>query len=252
MLSEYQRLDTQIQNIKNQIKELPSGSLVCARNGKHYKWYQSTGHINTYIPKKDRLHAEQLAVKKYLCLQLADLLQEKRAIKFYLNHHSDTSKAILLLNHPEFKALLAPYFTPLSQELSDWENSSYEQNLKHPEHLIHKSISGNLVRSKSESIIDMLLYTHKIPFRYECALHLGEVTLFPDFTMRHPKTGDIYYWEHFGLMDNPTYSQNAYSKLQLYTSHGIIPTIHLITTYETKEHPLTVDTIMKVIEYYFF
>ena len=67
---------------------MPSGNLVCARNGKHYKWYQSTGHINTYIPKKDRLYAEQLAIKKYLCLLLTDLLHEKRAIEFYLNHHS--------------------------------------------------------------------------------------------------------------------------------------------------------------------
>ena len=97
----------------------------------------------------------------------------------------------------------------------------------------------------------MLLYINKIPFRYECALHLGETTLFPDFTIRHPKTGNVYYWEHFGLMDNPAYSQNAYSKLQLYTSHGIIPSIQLITTYETKDNPLSTDIVEKIIAYYF-
>ena len=42
----------------------------------------------------------------------------------------------------------------------------------HPEHLICKSISGNMVRSKSEMMIDMLLFQHRIPFRYECALVL--------------------------------------------------------------------------------
>lgn len=71
------------------------------------------------------------------------------------------------------------------------------------------------------------------------------------FTIRHPKTGEVFYWEHFGLMDNPTYSKNAYSKLQLYTNHGIIPSIQLITTYETKEHPLTAETIEKIVENYF-
>ena len=203
MLSKYQKLDAQIQNLKKQIKDLPSGKLICARNGKHYKWYQSDKWANTYISKKNRLLAEQLAIKKYLCLLLEDLSHEKRAIQFYLDHHSDTPKALQLLNMPEFKTLLAPYFSPPSQELSDWMNSSYEQNPHHPEHLLYKSNSGNLVRSKSESMIDMLLYINKIPFRYECALHLGEITLFPDFTIRHPKTGGVYYWEHFGLMDNP-------------------------------------------------
>lgn len=52
-------------------------------------------------------------------------------------------------------------------------------------------------------------------------------------------------------MDNSEYSKNAYSKLQLYTNHGIVPSIQLITTYETKEHPLTADTIEKIVEDYF-
>lgn len=129
--------------------------------------------------------------------------------------------------------------------------SPYETNHKYPELCIHKSISGNKVRSKSEALIDMLLYTHKIPFRYECALHLGETTLFPDFTLRHPVTGEIYYWEHFGKMDNPKYAQNVISKLRLYISTGILPGIHLITTYETSTKPLTSDTIERIIHEFF-
>lgn len=113
------------------------------------------------------------------------------------------------------------------------------------------NFSGNLVRSKSEALIDMALYIHKIPFRYECALNLGGITLYPDFTLRHPQTGEFFYWEHFGLMDDESYSQNTCSKLQLYTSCDIIPGVHLITTYETKEFPLSTKTIEKTIDYYF-
>lgn len=82
-------------------------------------------------------------------------------------------------------------------------------------------------------------------------LQLGDSIVYPDFTIKHIATGDIYYWEHFGMMDNTKYAQNACSKLQLYTSNGIIPTIHLITTYETKEHPLSSEDIEKIIEHYF-
>ena len=52
-------------------------------------------------------------------------------------------------------------------------------------------------------------------------------------------------------MDNPTYSKNVNLKLQQYASHGIIPTIQLITTYETKLHPLTAEKIERIVEEYF-
>lgn len=253
MQKEALRLDQQISYFEKQLLTLPEGKLVCTRNGNRYKWYQSDGHNCHYIPKKNRQLAEQLAAKKYISLSLEDAIAEKRAIGYYTNHHhSDYGKAEQLLTETsEFKNLLAPYFTPLSQELFNWANSDYPHNPKYPEQLIHKSISGNLLRSKSEAMIDMLLYTNKIPFRYECELQLGDIILYPDFTIRHPRTGEFYYWEHFGMMDHPSYFKKVPSKLDLYISHRIIPSIHLITTYETKEHPLSIEVISKLIEHYF-
>ena len=171
--SSYKTLETQIHDLKEQITKLPPGTLICSQNGKHYKWYQCIDHLKTYISKKNRQLAEQLALKTYLSLLLEDLSHEKRALQFYLDHH------------------------------------------------------------------------------YECALQLDEIMLFPDFTIRHPKTGDVYYWEHFGLMDNPVYSQNVCSKLQFYATHGIIPSIKLITTYESKDNPLNPDMVQKIITHYF-
>lgn len=130
-------------------------------------------------------------------------------------------------------------------------NSTYEKNTNHPENLIYKGISNTLLRSKSEVLIDMLLRSHKIPFRYECALPLGNSIIYPDFTIRHPHTGNFYYWEHFGMMDNPAYIEKATSKLKLYAKHGITPGIQLITTYETQTHPLDPEIVEKFIEYHF-
>ena len=127
----------------------------------------------------------------------------------------------------------------------------YLNHYKIPEKLIHKSWSGNVLRSKSEAIIDMMLFMSQIPFRYECALSLGEIILYPDFTILHPKTGETYYWEHFGMVDNSDYRQAAFSKLQLYIEHKIIPTQNLIVTFETQECPLTSDQVEKVIQHYF-
>ncbi len=185
-------------------------------------------------------------------MRLEELEKELHATRTYISICSKISEADnFLANSPEFQKLIAPYFTPISQELSDWMNHPYDKNPYHSENLVLKSISGNLLRSKSESIIDMLLYQTKTPYRYECQLLLGEKILYPDFTIRHPVTGKFYYWEHFGQIDNPEYYPKACSKIQLYISHGIIPSINLITTFETSKIPLTSEVVYKIIEHYF-
>lgn len=251
VLSETEQLKQKIANIQKELLTLPEGKLICAQNGTGQKWYQSDGHTKVYIPKKNRRLAEQLAIKKYLSLMLEDLENELLATSFYLRHRSSISKAEQLLTSPEYQNLLAPYFTPQALELTEWMNAPCEHNPLHPEQCVHKSISGNLLRSKSEAMIDMFLHLNKIPFRYECALQLCETTLYPDFTICHPHTKQIYYWEHFGLMDSPSYAQNTYTKLQLYSTHNIIPTLQLITTFETKEHPLNAKVIENIIDQYF-
>jgi len=251
MLSESQRLEEEINSLQAKLKAYPEGHFYCTRDGNHYKWYHSNGAKQTYITKSNRYFAQQLVEKKYLSLKLKELIHEKRAIEFYLRHHSTESAEQYFAEHPEHQKLLTPFLQTQSEELSNWVQSPYETNLKYPEQRIHKTISGNSVRSKSEALIDMALYMKGIPFRYECALSLGETTIYPDFTVRHPITGNIYYWEHFGQMDKPKYAQNSISKLQLYTSHGILPGIHLITTYETASNPLTTATIERIISDFF-
>ena len=235
-----------------QLSSLPNGTLICARNHNRYKWYQSNGHTKTYIPKCNRKLAEDLALKQYYTCLLHDMETEKTIYQNCLKRlASSTSKSEKFINNSEIQKLLAPHFTPISQDLSKWMAEQFEYNMSNPENLVHKSISGHILRSKAEAMIDMLLFQAKIPFRYECALHIGKHTLYPDFTIRHPLTGETYYWEHFGMMDNPVYTKKAFSKLHLYTSNNIIPSIHLITTYETKEHPLSLDYIERIIEEYF-
>lgn len=250
---EYQHILQQITSLEQTINSLPEGNFICAHNGGNYKWYHKIDDKKKYLSKDNRRLAEQLAAKKYYSLTLSHLVNEKEALERFFKVYSISKADAInhLLETPGYQDLFSTYFSSKSSDLTEWANASFPSNPHHPEKLIHKTATQLLVRSKSEAMIALFLQTNHIPFRYECELQLGNSIFYPDFTIRHPKTKEFYYWEHFGLMDDFEYSQKAYSKLQIYNNHQIIPTINLITTFETQDHPLTIDVIQKTIEHYF-
>lgn len=247
-----QQLAEQIHLLEIEIAKLPSGNFYCCQNRHHYyKWYQISDGHHIYIPKKERKLAESLATKKYLLYLRNDLINEKKAIDSYLKKHHEHTAPKLLTDNPEYRSLLHSKFSITNSELTEWMYTPYSSNPKNPEHLIHPTMSGIFVRSKSEAIISNALYSARIPFRYENPLLFDTMTLYPDFTIRHPKTGQFYYWEHFGLMDDDAYAQNCFFKLQTYQRHKIIPQVQLITTYETKQTPLDSSLVCLLIQHYF-
>ncbi len=247
ILKEYHSIQNQIKQIRYELEELPEGKLLISQDGKYRKWYVSDGHTKVYIPKKKRQYAEQLAQKKYLMAKLEKLLCEECALEAYLQIKPEE----IMPSDSEYAQLLSAYFCPQEDEWKQWANEEYDRNLKYPEHLIHKTSSGILVRSKSEAMIERFLYTNRIPFRYECALCIDNITFYPDFTILHPKTKEVYYWEHFGRMDDMSYAEKAYSKLRTYATYGLVPSIRLVTTYETKRNPISYEDIEKVGTHYF-
>lgn len=53
------------------------------------------------------------------------------------------------------------------------------------------------------------------------------------------------------MMDESAYAQNAFAKMSLYNSNGIVPSINLIMTFETKNNPLSSIMVDNMIEQYF-
>ena len=245
------RVDGQIRGLQEKIAVLPAGRLVCARNGNRVKWYCNEPYKQTYIPKGQKSLAEQLAVKACMAQELADLENKRAAILAYLEVRKPVEADERIVQNPRYARLLEGHFTDMSQELQAWVFAQYEKNPVHPEGKVHKCCSGEMVRSKAEAMIAQSLFLHKIPFRYECALHVDFNVVYPDFTIRHPKTGELYYWEHFGMMDDARYAANTVSKLDFYIKQGIVPSIHLIATYEMKGRPLTPAKIESIVQEYF-
>ncbi len=254
MLKEKTKLQEEIKKTMQEMKQhnFPEGRLVCAKNEKRYKWYFSNKGKTKYLPRKEEKLAKQLALKKYYETKLHELQIELEACETYLKKMSLLKyDEETIMFHPEYSKLLSDYFTPVSKELMEWQEFPFESNPNYTEQLHCKGVSGRMLRSKSEVIIDMMLYNYKIPFRYEAKLTLNGIDFYPDFTIRHPKTKELFYWEHFGMMDNRVYSQKAFEKMQIYCENGIIPSYNLITTFETQSQPISVEEVKKIIENYF-
>ena len=252
MKRKIEKISKELETIYALEKKFPKGELSCRQNEKRFKWYVKYKEKTTYLPKSKKELAEMLALKKYYAYRKQELEGELAVCRAYIRKMQPLeSKTEELLVHPEFGKLLGRYFMPIQEELIKWQNAPYEQCKKHEENLTIKGTQGRMLRPKSEAIIDMMLYKNGIPFRYEEKLVLDGITIYPDFVIRHPKTGEFYYWEHFGMMDDENYMQHACDKIRIYCKSGIIPSVNLIMTYETKKHPFNVNKAESLIQEYF-
>ena len=98
-----------------------------------------------------------------------------------------------------------------------------EIRLLHPEHLIHITKKGELVRSKSEVIIANILSDLGISYEYEKPLYSKEGRKdfrLPDFTIKYE--GEVFYWEHLGMLEDPEYKNDWERKREWYEKNGYI------------------------------
>lgn len=230
-----------------------SSSFFCVRDGSRIKYYRRENGQQIYIPKSELDMASRLASSKYLNYKLIDLQKELAPIDAYLcKYRPDKQRAEKMLTEQDgYTELLEFVIMPQRQILRQWMQAPFKQNPVNPHQRNHKVNDSLSVRSKSEALIATRLQHYQIPFRYECALELSGGEVYPDFTIRHPVTGETYYWEHLGLLDRPDYKRRAGLKVQAYIESGIIPFDRLLLTSEYQDEPLTLQRVTEIITTYF-
>jgi len=87
--------------------------------------------------------------------------------------------------------------------------------------LIHQASDGTLVRSKSELVIYQRLLDKDLDVRYEEKLVINDVEKLPDFTIENDDTGEVFYWEHCGMLHVPEYLDRWEEKKQWYIDNDI-------------------------------
>jgi ATP-dependent exoDNAse (exonuclease V) alpha subunit len=106
-------------------------------------------------------------------------------------------------------------FAPPAPEKVGEENKRPKYMEKH---LIHRTASGMMMRSKSEVILAGLFDEYQLDWDYEKPFN-GRL---PDFTIDDPYGGRTIYWEHLGMLNNPNYRQRWGLKQQWYREQGVL------------------------------
>lgn len=142
---------------------------------------------------------------------------------------------------------VAKRFTCLFEapNIIEYKKKYYEQAL------IHRTLKGELVRSKSEVIIANMLFEAGIEYEYEKELDLGEDGIrIPDFTIEDAESGLCFYWEHCGMLGDAAYNKHWEQKKALYAKHDIVESKNLIVSKDSSEGGIDSSQIKKLIENY--
>ena len=234
------------------IKKAPHGELkVYTSHGTPQFWARidSKGH---YLPKKERGRIAGFAQKEYDECLVANVEYEMSILKgFAAGDYLEPWMQALTEISPEKRDFVTVPILDDREYADEWLNQDFERlGFKEDAPMLF-SRRGIRMRSKSELMIAVALEEKNIPFLYERSLYLkGQIELHPDFTILRARDRKEIIWEHFGLMDNPDYRENAFSKLRLYNKSGFFEGINLIATFETAQSPLDVETIRRKIKAY--
>lgn len=226
-----------IQRILNKQKYPDVDGMVCIKKkAKKIEYYHKFKNHETlkfeqkYIKKSEIKLAQSLAQKSYnkkiknIVKKILPLMK-----KMYEYFDENLIDDVYDQYSDERKNLVMPMFETKGQYAEIWINQPYQGkgfDSRSNEIFTNK---GNRVRSKTEKILADKFENLDIPYKYECPLSLGERVIYPDFTFLDPHTCEEIYWEHFGMMDNPQYAENAIKKIELYSMNGL----KLICTFET-------------------
>ena len=222
-------------------KNLPQGHLRIEqkKDGRAPQYYHFTNPANThgkYITAAKTNLAHRLAQKDY-DNKLIKILQAQLTLIEKLIYASEGKITSLYTKVcPARQRLLTPVTLPDQQYIEHWQavqwhGLPFEEDA--PEYFTASHVR---VRSKSEIIIADTLGRFNVPYRYEFPLELKNGRTFhPDFLCLNVRTRREYIWEHFGLLDDPSYANRAAEKLLLFSENKILPGKNLIITTETAD-----------------
>ena len=223
----FQDFEKEFKKSNKEFRILPFGSLV--KRGKFY----------THVDKKKEVgitknldKIQELCRRKFLQIKKQQLKNNIALLKHPISKLDLTTPEEIIRSLPAaYQGLPESYFLTQSS-VKEWAAAPYKKNTYLIEKATLTSSKGVAIRTKSEVLIANQLEDMDIPYRYEPAFKLGNKTIYPDFVVINPHTGEVYLWEHFGALHEEEYVKKMYTKMKLYRDQGYCHFENIIFTFE--------------------
>lgn len=220
------------------------GKLRITKKGNSLQYYyrhDPSDKEGVYLKREQNSFASALAQNDYDRKLINELKLEIRALGRVLDdYRPERVDEIFISLHDNRKPLINPVTLLEEDYVKRW--MSVEYNKKSIEENVpeYYTANGERVRSKSELMIADALSRRHIPYRYEFPIYIpGIGCVHPDFTCLNVRKRKECFWEHYGMMADSVYADNAVNKIEKYTLAGYHPGGSLIMSFESSSHPLS-------------
>lgn len=248
---------TQLEQLKVKLERAignaPAGTVRTSLSNGVPQYYLLENGRRKYLAKANRVLAERIFQADY-DRRLVTLCQKELAVidRFLSCFHPEKSEQLYGSLPDARRRLITPRVQTSESFLAEWESLAkerYQQNANpYPIPDTFVTGRGERVRSKSELIIADLLDRFNLIYFYELPLPFPDGTrAYPDFTILDPGRRKVFYWEHFGLLDDYAYTSKMGAKLNHYMKNGIYPGESLLFTVESRESPLDIAIVRRII-----
>lgn len=242
--------------LERRIANAPEGSLVVTRKGK-------TGVANFYhvLPDHSRHYLNQ--TQKVLIRRLAQKEYDQKALRLVTPELNKLREVLDYCNMtkvedaydrclPVKQTFIQPLVLSDTAFREAWLAQAFIQKDQNDGKHIFPTERGDMVCSKSEGMEADYMFYHRYDYHYEKRLELLDhgrvVWRFPDFTILDPETREEVIFEHFGMVDDPEYARAMFEKIRLYQENGYVIGKNFLFTFETRDHPFTIDQFVRILE----
>lgn len=236
---------------EQELKGLPGGKLAEHRAGGRTYYSRVLNGKRVYLGSGGHAEVQALKKRRFLETMLHNIEINQKLMRRYLKQYRCVNPAEVMRTLPKVYQSEDLCASADFIDIEKWETAPYDRSDKRPEYLSHKTIKGDMVRSKSEAIIANMLYNMKIPYHYEEKLFLGQEPVAPDFKIAVRSEGRFKLLEHCGMMGTPRYRNDFRWKLEHYLAEGYLPWRDVFFTFDDVKGNIDTAAISDMIEHYF-
>ena len=253
LYEEKQKIEKLLGMLNQELKivKLSRETVIVKTRGDSFQFYlREADEAMKYLSIKEKERVTDIVKAEYYNKLKIKLEKRIKVIKRCIVGLEETDPTLVYEMMGKGKQkLIEPFSLTDEQFRAEWEQCEYRGKEFWDDGVEIYTDKGERVRSKSEKIIADKLYRENIPYRYEYPLEIpGAGTIYPDFTILDVRKRRNIIFEHFGLMDNEEYLNNALSKIQMYAQEGYVLGDNFFMTMESIAKPLDSRVLDGIID----